>query len=77
MADRRKGSECPMNVQQVQEMQSTLKDLHTEVKAMRKMFIFGRAVLWTVSTIAVMFMWFFDRTDEIRSVMLKFLQSDK
>ena len=75
MTDRRKGSECPMNALQVQAMQETLKDLHTEVRAMRKMFIIGRAVLWTVSTIAVTALWFFDRTDEIRSTMIKFLQS--
>lgn len=77
MADRRKhqeSSECPLNALQVNELLETQKQMCEEIRAMRKVFITGRAVLWTVSSIAVAALWFFDRTDDVRSVAIKFLQ---
>lgn len=71
--DRRQGcqehehhSQCPMTPEQVTQMLGDIRD-------MKRYFLIGRIVAWTIGATAVTFLWIFDRAEDIRTTVTHFL----
>lgn len=63
-------SRCPLTPKQVTQMLGDIRD-------MKRYFLMGRVVAWTIGTIAVCVLWLFDRAGDIRDGLNHFIDDGK
>ena len=63
-------SKCPMTPEQVTQMLTDIRD-------MKRYFLIGRIVAWTIGGTAITLLWLFDRAEDIRTSITHFLNKEE